>query len=103
MSRTFLTHTMLACALSFGLTAGTFAQSASDDAKKAGKAAEQVGKDTAEATEHASKATAKTAKKTGKVIKKAVTPGSGTALCKDGTVQKGKTKSVACDGHGGVE
>ena len=32
MSRKFLTYTMVACALSFGLTAGTFAQSASDDA-----------------------------------------------------------------------
>jgi Ni/Co efflux regulator RcnB len=103
MSLRFLTHSILACALTFGMAAGSFAQSASDEAKKAGKAAEKVGKDTADATEHASKATAKTAKKTGKVIKKAVTPGSNTALCKDGTVQKGKTKPEACEGHGGVE
>ena len=102
MTRHFLTGTMLVCALTFGSNC-VFAQSASDDAKKAGKAAEKVGKDTAEATEHAGKATAKTAKKTGKVIKKAVTPGTGTALCKDGTVQKGKTKAAACDGHGGVD
>jgi pyruvoyl-dependent arginine decarboxylase (PvlArgDC) len=102
MARKFLTGTMLICALTFG-SGAAFGQSASDDAKKAGKAAEQVGKDTAEATEHASKAAAKTAKKTGKVIKKAVTPGTDTALCKDGTVQKGKTKSTACEGHGGQE
>ena len=103
MSRKFLTHSILVCALTFGMAAGGFAQSTSDEAKKAGKAAEKVGKDSAEAAEHAGKATAKTAKKTGKVIKKAVTPGSDTALCKDGTVQKGKTKATACDGHGGVE
>ena len=103
MSRKFLTHSILVCALTFGMATGGFAQSTSDEAKKAGKAAEKVGKDSAEAAEHAGKATAKTAKKTGKVIKKAVTPGSSTALCKDGTVQKGKTKATACDGHGGVE
>src|SRR5438105_7838969 len=80
MSRKFLTHSILVCALTFGMAAGGFAQSTSDEAKKAGKAAEKVGKDSAEAAEHAGKATAKTAKKTGKVIKKAVTPGSSTAL-----------------------
>ena len=102
MARHFLTGTMLVCALTFG-SGAAFAQSASDDAKKAGKAAEKVGKDSADDAEHAGKATAKTAKKTGKVIKKAVTPGSNTALCKDGTVQKGKTKTTACEGHGGVD
>ena len=102
MTRRFLTGSMLVCALTFG-SGAVFAQSASDDAKKAGKAAEQVGKDSAEAAKSAGKATAKTAKKTGKVIKKAVTPDTTTALCKDGTVQKGKTKFTACDGHGGQE
>ena len=103
MSRKFLSHTLLACALMFGASGAAFAQDAKDDAKKAGKAAEQAGKDTGEAAEHAGKATAKTAKKTGKVIKKAVTPDTTTALCKDGTVQKGKTKITACDDHGGKQ
>jgi len=104
MSRKFLGHTMFACALAFGLSGSAFAQSTtSDEAKKAGKATEQAGKDVGDAAEHAGKATAKTAKKTGKVLKKAVTPNTTTALCKDGTVQKGKTKTTACDDHGGKQ
>src|SRR5438046_1427797 len=104
MARKFLTGTMLICALTFG-SGAAFAQSTttSDEAKKAGKATKEAGKDIGEAAEHAGKATAKTAKKTGKVIKKAVTPDTTTALCKDGTVQKGKTKLTACDDHGGVQ
>jgi hypothetical protein len=104
MSRKFLGHTVLACALTFGLSGAAFAQSTtSDEAKKAGEATKQAGKDVGDAAEHAGKATAKTAKKTGKVIKKAVTPDTTTALCKDGTVQKGKTKVTACDDHGGKQ
>ncbi len=105
MSRKFFTHTFLACTLTLGLSGAAFAQSttAGDDAKKAGQATKDAGKDVGDAAEHVGKATAKTAKKTGKVIKKAVTPDTTTALCKDGTVQKGKTKLTACDDHGGKQ
>ena len=105
MSRKFLNHTLLASALFFSLSGpAAFAQTtAGDDAKRAGQATKDAGKDAGEAAKDAGKATAKTAKKTGKVIKKAVTPDTTTALCKDGTVQKGKTKTTACDDHGGVQ
>src|SRR5262245_9652800 len=104
MIRKFITGSMLIGALTFSLSGMAFAQStAGDEAKKAGKATKEAAKDAGDAAEHAGKATAKTAKKTGKVIKKAVTPDTTTALCKDGTVQKGKTKLTACDDHGGVQ
>lgn len=104
MTRKFLTGTMLICALTFGLSGAAFAQStAEDEARKAGKATKEAGKDIGDAAEHAGKATAKGAKKTGKAIKKAVTPDDTTARCKDGTVQTGKTKTTACNGHGGVQ
>src|SRR3954466_6471313 len=104
MSRKFMSHTLLASALLFSLSGAAFAQSTTEDeAKKAGHATKEAAKDAGEAAEHAGKATAKTAKKTGKVIKKAVTPDTTTALCKDGTVQKGKTKLTACDDHGGKQ
>jgi len=104
MSRKFLTHTIVACALTFGLGGAAFAQSTtSGEAKKAGKATEDAAKDAGKAAEHAGKAVAKGAKKTGKSVKKAVTPDTTTAACKDGTVQTGKTKTTACDGHGGKQ
>ena len=34
--------------------------------------------------------------------KDAVTLDTTSALCKDGTTQTGKTKTTACDNHGGV-
>ena len=104
MSRKFL-GPVLACVLTFGLSGAALAQSTTtaDEGKKAGEATKQAGKDVGDAAEHAGKATAKTAKKTGKVVKKAVTPDTTTALCKDGTVQKGKTKTTACDDHGGKQ
>ena len=104
MSRQFLSHAMIACVLTFGLSGAAYSQSTTgDEAKKAGKATEQAGKDTADAAEHAGKAVAKGAKKTAKTVKKAVTPDTTSALCKDGTVQTGKTKITACDDHGGVK
>ena len=102
MSRKFLTHTIVACALTFGLGGGAvFAQE--HDTKKAGEAAADAGKDAGKAAEHAGKAVAKSAKKAAKATKKAVTPNTTTAACKDGTVQEGKTKTTACSGHGGVQ
>jgi len=105
MSRRFLSHTMLASALFFSLSGAAFAQSTttSDEAKKAGQATKEAGQDTADAAKHAGKAVAKGTKKTAKTVKKAVTPDDTTALCKDGTVQKGKTKLTACDDHGGKQ
>jgi len=104
MSRKFLSHTFLASALFFSLSGAAFAQSTTEDeAKKAGHATKEAAKDTADAAEHAGKAVAKGAKKTAKTVKKAVTPDDTTALCKDGTVQKGKTKVTACDDHGGKQ
>ena len=104
MSRRFLSHTVLASALFFSLSGAAFAQStASDEAKKAGHATKDAAEDTADAAKHAGKAVAKGTKKTAKTVKKAVTPDDTTALCKDGTVQKGKTKLTACDDHGGKQ
>jgi uncharacterized protein HemX len=101
MFRKYLTHTVVACALTFGLGGAAFAQE--HDAKKAGEAAADAGKDAGKAAEHAGKAVAKSAKKAAKATKKAVTPDTTTAACKDGTVQTGKTKTTACSGHGGVQ
>jgi hypothetical protein len=103
MSRQFLSTTIAALTLTFGISGGMFAQSASDDAKKAGKATEQAGKDVGEAAKDAGKATAKGTKKTAKAVKKAVTPDTTSAVCKDGSVQTGKTKTTACFDHGGVQ
>ena len=103
MSRKYLSHTMLACVLSLGLSGAAYAQSTTDEAKKAGKATEKAGKDVGDAAEHAGKAVVKGTKKTARTVKKAVTPDTTSALCKDGTVQTGKTKITACDNHGGVK
>ena len=97
MSRKFLSHTIVACALTFGLGGAAFGQE--HELKKAGEAAADAGK----AAEHAGKAVAKGSKKAAKATKKAVTPDTTTAACKDGTVQQGKTKTTACSGHGGVQ
>ena len=104
MSRKFLAHAMLACVLTLGLGAGAFAQTtATDDTKKAGQETKDAGKDVGDAAKDAGKATAKGTKKAATSVKKAVTPDTTTALCKDGTVQKGKTKVTACDDHGGKQ
>ena len=104
MSKRFMTQMMLACTLSLGLAGAAFAQAtATDDAKKAGQATKDAAKDTGEAAKDAGKAVAKGTKKSAKAVKKAVTPDTTSALCKDGTVQRGKTKITACDDHGGVK
>jgi hypothetical protein len=106
--------------MAFGIpTATTFAQQTTpqttpeQDAKKAGKEAKSAGKEAGEATKDAAKATGKEVKKGAKATahgtkkaaektKDAVTLDTTSALCKDGTTQKGKTKTTACDNHGGV-
>src|SRR3954452_15991374 len=116
MFRQLLMSSALAGVLAFGVpTATAFAQqtTATEDAKKAGKETKKAGKEAGEATKDAAKATGKGVKKgakatahgTEKAAKKtkdAVTLDTTTALCKDGTTQKGKTKTTACDDHGGV-
>jgi hypothetical protein len=106
----------IAGVLAFGIpTVTAFAQqtTASEDAKKAGKETKKAGQEAGDATKDAAKATGKettkVAKKTAKGTKKvagkakdAVTPDTTSAMCKDGTTQTGKTKTTACDGHGGV-
>jgi hypothetical protein len=106
----------IACVLTVGLSSGTYAQetTAKQDAENAGRAAKQAAKEAGQATKDAAKATAKgtkqVAKKTAagakKVAKKtqaAVTPDTTSATCADGTVQVGKTKTIACADHGGVK
>jgi hypothetical protein len=78
------------------------AQGAKEEAKKAGEATKEAGKETGEAAKHVGKATVKGAKKGAKVVKNAVLADAVTE-CKDGTVQKGRTKATACDDHGGVK
>jgi hypothetical protein len=128
MIRRLLTIAAVACALSFGLSRAASAQPPTDakqDAKKAGKEAKDAGKQTGKAAKDAGKATAKAtksaAKKTGQVtkdaaketgtgtkkaaksVKRKLTPRTTHATCKDGTVQRGKTKTTACADHGGVQ
>jgi hypothetical protein len=106
MLKRWLVGSALAAALAMSAPVGTFAQDAQttpkQDIKKAGKKTKDAGKDAGEAAKDAGKATGKQTKKTAKKVKNAVTPNMTTATCKDGTVQKGHTKTTACDGHGGV-
>jgi hypothetical protein len=104
MSRKFLSHSILACAFAFSLSGAALAQTTtSDEAHKTKQAAKDAADDTADAAKHAAKAVTKATKKAAKSTKKAVTPDTTSALCKDGTVQTGKTKLTACDDHGGVK
>jgi len=116
MFKKLLLSSVVAGVMAFGVPAGTaFAQqtTATEDAKKAGKETKKAGKEAAEAGKDAAKATGKGvkkgakatahgAKKAGEKTKDAVTLDTTSAVCKDGTTQTGKTKTTACDGHGGV-
>jgi creatinine amidohydrolase/Fe(II)-dependent formamide hydrolase-like protein len=122
MLRQLLMSSTVAGILAFGVpTATMIAQqpeqpqqtTATEDAKKAGKETKKAGKEAGQATKDAAKATGKGVKKgakataegtekAGEKVKDAVTLDTTTALCKDGTTQKGKTKTTACDDHGGV-
>jgi colicin import membrane protein len=116
MFKKFLMSSTVAALLAFGVPAATaLAQqtTATEDAKKAGKETKKAGKAAGEATKDAAKATGKGVKKGAKAtakgtekaaekVKDAVTLDTTSALCKDGTTQTGKTKTTACDGHGGV-
>jgi hypothetical protein len=116
MLKKLIMGSVIAGVMAFGIPAGTaFAQqtTAEQDAKKAGKETKAAGKEAGQATKDAAKATGKevkkgakaTAKGTKKAAKKtkdAVTLDTTSALCKDGTTQTGKTKTTACDNHGGV-
>ena len=119
MFKKVLVSSVIAGVMAFGIpTATMFAQqtqptTADQDAKKAGKEAKKAGKEAGEATKDAAKATgkgvkkgakatAKGVKKAGEKTKDAVTLDTTSALCKDGTTQTGKTKTTACDNHGGV-
>ena len=116
MLKQLLMSSAIAGVLAFGVpTATMIAQqtTATEDAKKAGKETKKAGKEAGEATKDAAKATGKGVKKgakatakgtekAGEKVKDAVTLDTTTALCKDGTTQAGKTKTTACNGHGGV-
>ena len=116
MLKKLLVSSVIAGVMAFGIpTATVFAQqtTADQDAKKAGQEAKKAGKEAGEATKDAAKATgkgvkkgakatAKGVKKAGEKTKDAVTLDTTTAVCKDGTTQTGKTKTTACDNHGGV-
>jgi hypothetical protein len=104
MSRKFFSHSFVACALAFGLSGAAYAQSTtSDEAHKTKEATKDAAHDTADAAKHAGKTVTKATKKAARATKDAVTPDTTSALCKDGTVQTGKTKATACDDHGGVK
>jgi len=105
MSRKFSSHSLLVCVFAFSLSGAAFAQSTttSDEGKKAGEAATQAGKDAGDAAAHGAHAAVKATKKAAKKTKDAVTPNTTSAACNDGTVQTGKTKTTACDDHGGVK
>src|SRR6266571_4060213 len=102
MFRKFLMSAAIAGVLALGIpTETTFARQTTDakkDAKEAGKQAGEATKDAAKATlkgtRHAAKATAKGTKRAAKTVKRKLTPGTTTAMCKDGTTQTGKTKTT---------
>jgi len=116
MLKQLLMSSAIAGVLAFGVpTATMLAQqtTATEDAKKAGKETKKAGKEAGEATKDAAKATGKGVKKGAKATvkgtekasekaKDAVTLDTTSAVCKDGTTQTGKTKTTACNGHGGV-
>src|SRR3954447_13978164 len=115
MFRQLLMSSAVAGVLAFGVPTAMIAQqtTATEDAKKAGKETKKAGKQAGEATKdaakatgkgvkHAAKKTEKGAEKAGAAVKDGVTLDTTTALCKDGTTQKGKTKATACENHGGV-
>src|SRR3954471_12889839 len=119
MFKHLLMGSLVAGVMALGIpTATAFAQqqpptTAEQDAKKAGKEAKKAGSEAGDASKDAAKATGKEVKKGAKATAKgtkkaaektkdAVTLDTTTALCKDGTTQKGKTKTTACDDHGGV-
>lgn len=110
MLKRWIIGTALVAAMGMAAPVATFAQDTQQpqstpkqDIKKAGKETKKAGEDAGQATKDAAKATGKTTKKTAKKAKNAVTPNMTTATCKDGTVQKGHTKTTACNGHGGVK
>jgi hypothetical protein len=116
MFRTLLTTSAIACMLSFGVPTGSSAlagaaqnpiskvgKATTDVAKGTAKGATKVAKKTGDVTQDAAKKTATHTKNAGKTVQGAVTPGVGSTMCKDGTVQTGKTKAEACGGHGGVK
>ena len=106
MLKSFIIGTALVAAMGMAAPVGAFAQdpqtTPKQDVKKAGKETKKAGENAGSAAKDAGKATAKATKKTAKKVKHAVTPNMTTATCKDGTVQKGHTKTTACNGHGGV-
>jgi hypothetical protein len=116
MLKQLLMSSAIAGVLAFGVpTATMIAQqtTATEDAKKAGKETKKAGKEAGEATKDAAKATGKGVKKgakatakgtekAGEKVKDAVTLDTTSAVCKDGTTRTGKTKTTACNGHGGV-
>lgn len=116
MVKQLLMTSVIAGVLAFGVptatamaqetTATQDAKKAGKETKKAGKAAGEASKDAAKATgkgvKHGAKKTASGVKKAGTAVKDGVTLDTTSAVCKDGTTQKGKTKATACNGHGGV-
>jgi hypothetical protein len=117
MLKKLLMSSVIAGVLAFGIPtaqAGMLQQTTGEqDAKKAGKEAKKAGKEAGAATKDAAKATGKAVKKGAKAtakgtekaggkVKDAVTLDTTSARCKDGTTQTGKTKTTACQDHGGV-
>ena len=72
---------------------------AKDDIEKAGDNIKEAGKETGKVAKNAGKS----AKKSAKAVKNEATAKTYQATCKDGTTFKGKTRSGACKGHGGVK
>ena len=130
MFRNMMASVAIGSILVFGFATSTRAQSdeankAKEAAKQAGEHAADAGKDAGSAAKHGAKATGeatkKAAKKTSQVAtdaaketaegtekaakktKKAVTPDTTSAVCNDGTVHTGKTKTTACIDNGGVK
>jgi hypothetical protein len=116
MLKKLFMSSVIAGVMAFGIPAihaSAQQTTAEQDAKKAGKETKKAGKEAGDATKDAAKATGKAtkkgAKKTANATKKAaaktkdaVTLDTTSAVCKDGTTQTGKTKTTACNGHGGV-
>jgi len=74
-----------------------------EETEKAGEATKEAGKDTADAAKHVGKAAVKGTKKTGTAVRNVVKGDDVKATCKDGTTYVGRSRTEACEKHGGVK
>ena len=101
--RRFFSALVIAGLCASGSSAFAQNSGAKEETKKAGQATKEAGKDTADAAKHVGKAAVKGTKKAGTAVKNAVKGDDVKATCKDGTNYVGRSRTEACENHGGVK